>query len=260
MSAADPTFEVVLKQLAPDAKRAELDYGEAERPAVSARELRLLLRAAEKTAVQVTYPLAPEVRITTPAGRYVVHLKDGRLNLVTWSSATSRGGNPTADQIFALITGQEIQDDTTPVDAGGLPDNGSAGSRWRWATASALVVAIIGINFYSVWNYQQPPGNLVPPFRFLEPEPAKRLLESSAGFYETGGSPGDRRLEINPDGRVVWIKFGADRRAVERKELTALGAESEGQRALFTNRKSLIKVKDQTALVLFGDTYLRVPK
>ncbi|MBM3854653.1 MAG: hypothetical protein FJ399_16130 [Verrucomicrobia bacterium] len=258
MSAPEPSFTVGFKQLSPDAKRVDLGYGEQERTGIGAKELRNLLRAAEAAAPQVNYPLAPEMRIVAPTGRYVVQLKDGRLNCVSWSSARSRGGNPTADQIFAIISGEEVEDDATQLEAAGSRDVVRSTGRWRWALGSVLVVIIIGANLYSVYNYRKPPGNLLPPFRLQPPEPAKRLLESVAGNYETGGAVGDRRLQIKNDGGVAWIKFGPNRSVAEERLMTAQGAESGGRPALFTDRKSLILIKDATNLVLFGDTYQRV--
>jgi hypothetical protein len=258
MSAPELSYTVGFKQLSPDAKRVDLGYGEQERTGVTAKELRNLLRAAEAAAPQVAYPLAPELRIAAPTGRFVVQLKDGRLNCVSWSSARSRGGNPTADQIFAIISGEEMQDDAVPYAAAGPKDVARAGGRWRWVLGTVLVVIIIGANLYSIYSYRKPPGNLLPPFRLQQPEPAKRLLESVAGSYETGGAAGDRRLQIKTDGGVVWIKFGPNRSVAEERQMTAQGAESGGRPALFTSRKSLIVVKDTTSLVLFGDTYQRV--
>ena len=259
MSATEPTFTVGFKQLSPDARKAGVAFVETQREGVSGRELRTLLRSAATTAPQVAYPLTPELRITAPSGRYMIQLKEGRLHFVSWSSATSRGGNPTADQIFDIISGAEVVDDTTPVAAGGPAAEGGSSNVGRWIVGGLLVVAIVGINFYSVWNYRKPPGNLLPPFSLKEPERAKRLIETVAGAYETGSASGDRRLQINRDGTVVWIKFGANRATAERNEFTAQGAETNGQDALFTSRKSLIEVKETTVIKLFGDTYVRVP-
>lgn len=261
MSASETYYTVSLRQLAPDATDAGVSYAEAERKDVSAKELRALLRSAAALAPRVAYPLAPELRITTAAGRFVVQLKDGRLHFISWSSAKSRGGNPTADQIFAIITGQEVEDDNRgSAAAASSGDVVKASSTWRWGVGSILVVVILVANFYSVWNYRKPPGDLLPPLRLLDGEPAKRLLENVAGSYETGDTAGDRRLEINRDGRVVWIKFGPNRAPAERKELTAQGAETSGQPALLTSKKGLIKVKDRTSLSLFGDLYQRVAR
>ncbi len=260
MSTADSSFTVGFKHLSPDAKKAGLAYGEAQREGVSGRELRVLLRSAAEAAPQVAYPLVPELRITAPSGRFMIQLKDGRLHFVSWSSAKSRGGNPTADQIFAIIAGEEVDDDTTAVATSALVANGGAAGLGRWILGGVLVMVIVGVNFYSIWNYRKPPGNLMPPYNSKEPEPAKRLVESVAGNYETGGNIGDRRLQISREGEVIWFKFGQDRSPLERKEFSVQGIVSNGQDALLNSKRSLmIKVKDPRSLTLYGDTYVRVP-
>jgi hypothetical protein len=130
----------------------------------------------------------------------------------------------------------------------------------RWILGGVLVMVIVGVNFYSIWNYRKPPGNLMPPYNSKEPEPAKRLVESVAGNYETGGNIGDRRLQISREGEVIWFKFGQDRSPLERKEFSVQGIVSNGQDALLNSKRSLmIKVKDPRSLTLYGDTYVRVP-
>jgi hypothetical protein len=258
MSAPEETFSVGFKQLSPDARMAGADFGETERANVPAKELRGLLRAADALAPTVAYPLVPELRIKAPTGRYVVQLKEGRLHFISWSSAKSRGGNPTPDQILAIIAGEEVEDDTTPTPAPEVSTSGASVGRWVLGTLLALVT--IGSLAFSLTSYTKPPGNLLPEFSLMEPAPAARLMEQVAGNYETGTTPGDRRLQIGADGRVVWVKFGQDRSEVERREFTAQAATTAGQPALFTSRKSLIKVKDPTTLLLFGDAYLRVKK
>jgi hypothetical protein len=258
MSAPLVTFTVGLKHLAPDGRKAGVEFNETERTGVEARELRQLLRAAEALAPSVSYPLVPEIRISAPTGRSVVQLKDGRLNFISWSSATSRGGNPTADQIVAIISGEEVEDDAHPAGSAAPTTGGRSNKANRWLIGGLCGIIIIGANAYTVFNYRKPPGNLLPEYRLLDAEPGKRLLESLAGSYETGSAVGDRRLEITTDGKIVWIKFGTDRTIAEKREYTAQAASTGGFDALFTSRKSIIKVRDRASLVLFGDTYVRV--
>jgi hypothetical protein len=260
MSAPDVTFTVGLKHLAADGRKAGVEFGETERTGVNSRDLRQILRAAEALAPGVNYPLVPEIRISAPTGRSVVQLKDGRLNFISWSSATSRGGNPTADQIIAIISGEEIEDDSHSAGQAAPSTGGRSSKIGRWALGTLFGIIIIGANSYSFWSYKKPPSNLLPEYRLLDPEPGKRLVENLAGSYETGASPGDRRLEIASDGKIVWIKFGPDRSTAEKREMTSQAATTGGFDALFTSRKSIIKVRDRASLVLFGDTYVRVAK
>jgi hypothetical protein len=257
MSQSELKFTVGFKQLSPDARKAGFGFADDEKKGISPRELRSLLRAAEALAPTVAYPLVPELRIEGPAGRSVVQIKDGRLNFVSWSSAKSRGGNPTADQILDIVAGEEMVDDTTQAVTASPTEMVQSSGAWRWIAGSLLGVVILGSNLYSIWSYRRPPGNLLPPYKVVEADRGGRLLQRVAGIYETGREEGDRRLEINRNGSVVWIKLGPNRTAAERKEFTAQGAESDGKEVLFTSRKSLILVKDATAVVMFGDTYTR---
>ena len=256
---ASAAYDVALIHLAPDAKRAGMDYAPTERRGVPDGELRALLLAAAVVAPGVSYPLVPEIRITAPTGKFVVRLKDGRLRFVSWSSPKSSVVEPTVDEIIAIICG-EIEEGAGRREAG-APAAGAGGGLMGWKRILAiagLVVLVVGVNAFTVMRDKRPPGNFLPPYRLLEPEPAGRLLTSVAGNYETGRAAGDRRLQISRDGAVRWIKFGADRAVAEEKTFTVQAAESNGAKALLTSRKSLIRIKDASSLVLFGDTYVRV--
>lgn len=256
---SEQLYDITLSQLAPDAKKADFDYGTIERPKTTEKDLRTLLMAATALAPKVTYPLTPEIRIAAPTGRYVVQLKEGRLQFVSWASAKSRGGNPTFEQIIGIVSGEIAEGDpafeaapTAPID-----EKMSAGKS-RGLFIALMVFIIIGVNGFTFWNAKKPPGNFLPKFQLIEPAPAARLLTSTAGAYETGRDPGDRRLQIAKDGGVVWIKFGAGRSVKQQNTFTVQAAESAGKPALLTSTNSMITIKDPTTLVYFGDTYIRV--
>lgn len=256
-----PLYDLTLSQLAPDAKKAGLEYGTIERPGTSEKALRALLKDAAALAPKVAYPLSPEIRIAAPTGRFVVQLKEGRLQFVSWASAKSRGGTPTVEQIIGIVVGEIAEGDTGLETAPAVtPRTATSAARKRVMLAVLLVLVVIGANGYTFWNAKRPPGNFLPPYHLMEAEPASRLLANVAGDYETGRDPGDRRLQIARDGGIVWIKFGANRTAKQQKAFTARPAESAGAPALLTSTASMIKIKDPTAVVYFGDTYVRVMK
>ena len=87
---------------------------------------------------------------------------------------------------------------------------------------------------------------------------AERLLSDVAGVYETGDGPGDRRLEIQKNGGMQRIKFGAQRTVAQKQAYTVKAAEAAGKPALVTNKQTVITIKDMQAVVLYGDTYRRV--
>ncbi|MCX6950900.1 MAG: hypothetical protein NTV51_01745 [Verrucomicrobia bacterium] len=230
---AEQLFSVTLKHLSPDVKKAAAELPEAQLYHVSVKQIRALLDNAAALAPGVAYPVEPELRITGNAGKFVVQLKAGGLQFVSWSSSKRPSGKITPAQIVAAITGEETEEDYSG--GGRASSGGGKGGKSSGVSIGMLVVAIIAVNSFTVWFMMQPPKTLLPKFTLMQKEPAERLLSEVAGVYETGGSPGDRRF-------------------------TVLAAEAGGKPALVTSKKSLITIKDQLSVVLYGDTYQRVPQ
>lgn len=253
------TYDVTLVQLTPDAKKAGADYPTTGRAGVHEKELRTLLFAAEILAPTVTYPLAPEIRVAAATGKYVIRLKDGRLRFVSWSTAKSSVVEPSVEEMLAIIRGEVLEHGAgsgagTSYSAAG---RGSSGAK-PVMLIGMLAALVVGLNAFTILHDRKPPGNFLPSFRLIEPEPAGRVLASVVGNYETGRAPGDRRLQIGKDGAVRWIKFGANQTVAEEKTFTVQAADTNGVKALLTSRQSMITIKDSSTLVLFGDTYSRV--
>jgi hypothetical protein len=256
---ATPTYAVTLFQLAPDAKKAGGEFAAAERAAVGEKELRALLLAAAALAPKVTYPLAPEIRITAPSGKFVIRVKDGQLRFVSWSSAKSSVVEPSIDEMLAIIRGELVEGGIRGDTRAQEPGEKSILKGWmRIAAIYLLVFVVVGLNVLTIMRDKRPPRSFLPEFRLIEPEPASRVLASVAGNYETGRTAGSRRLQINRDGTVRWIKFGPERSVAEEKTLKVRAAESNGAKTLLTDRQSMINIKDPSTVVLFGDTYVRV--
>jgi len=254
-------FSVTLKHLSPDVKKAGVELPEAQLYHVSVKQIRSLLDSAAALAPGVAYPVEPELRITGSAGKFVVQLKAGGLQFVSWSTSKRPSGQITPAQIVAAITGEETAEEF--VSSGRGSSGGGKGAReakGSGVSIGMLVVAIIAVNSFTVWFMMQPPKTLLPKFTLMQKEPAERLLSEVAGIYETGGSPGDRRLEIGKNGSVQRIKFGPARAPAQTQTFTVLAAEAAGKPALVTSKKSLITIKDQLSVVLYGDTYQRVPQ
>jgi hypothetical protein len=257
MSEPKLQFDVTMKHLSPDGRKASHEFPAGERAGISLKELRALLTNMNALAPKTAYPTEPEVRIVGPAGQFVIQVKDGMLRYVSWGTDIAFGGAPTVEQIVGIVSGEPTEDEfgtkTGPRDV--RLDRSRHRNR---AVIGALLGAFIaGLNTFTVWNAKRPPGNFLPKYRVMEPAPAQRVLTSVAGSYETGSSPGDRRLQIDKNGNVVWIKFGQNKAPLSQKQFTAQPVEAAGAQSLLTSRKSLIKIKDLTSLSLFGDTYVR---
>lgn len=249
-------FSVAFRHLSTDAKKAGATLPDAQLHYLSLKQIRTLLDSATALAPSVPHPAEPELRLTGSTGKFVVQLKAGNLNFISWSSAVKAGGVITPAQIIDAISGVEPASDhgAGPADTivsrtfGALPS----------MNLGAMVVAIIAVNAFTVWFLTRPPRTLTPKFTLMQAEPAERLLTDVAGIYETGDGPGDRRLEIQKNGGMQRIKFGAQRTVAQKQAFTVKAAEAAGKPALVTNKQTLITIKDMQAVVLYGDTYRRV--
>jgi hypothetical protein len=257
-------FTVARKHLSPDGKRASSDLPSAETHYVSEKEVLVLLKNVALIAATVEYPTEPEITLTGPTGKFIVRVKGGQLNLVSWSTA-HKGGPASAEQIMAAISGEQTEDVPRPSSraAGKTAASRPASSGKQSAgsdklTIAALGIAIVAVNAFTIWFITQPPRSLTGQYQLLSTEQSKRVLQDVAGVYETGKNPGDRRLEVGGDASLRRIKYGSGGTPKDRQDYTVQAAEAAGKKALVTNRKSLVMVKDNISLVMYGDTYTRV--
>jgi hypothetical protein len=250
--APEALYNVALKHLARDGKSAGADLPAAQLSHISAKQLRSVIEAVGALAPSVIPPTEPELNIVTPEGKFVIRVKGGALHLVTWSSQ-HKSGEYSAARIFSIITGEPVAGSVRQQAAS---DGGGTGGKGMliW-----LAVAILAVNGFTIWFVTRPKKTLLPKYSVLAPGPADRLLSSVAGVYETGSAPGDRRLEIDKTGQVQRYKFGPERALTSKQTFSVAAAEAEGKPALLTNKKSLITVNDSLTVVLYGDSYRRVP-
>lgn len=260
MSTTSLLFTVSLKQLSADCAKAGPDQ-KAELFYVSPDQLRKLLHALQAIAPGIEPPLEPEMRIEGPTGKFVVRAKLGGMHLVSWSSA-HRGGAVSADEVLAAVTAADGKE--APAPKAGRPAPAAArkarggGKAENKLTLVGLGLAIVAVNAFTIWFITRPPRTLAEAYTLLPGVEAERVFNAVAGFYETGRGSGDRRLEIAKDGSVQRIKFGAGGSPRDRQAYTTKAAEAEGKSALVTNKKALIRVKDPTQVMLYGDTYQKV--
>jgi hypothetical protein len=246
-------FTLALRHLTADGKKAGAELPKAQLSYISTEQLLTLLKSINAIAPGITYPAEPEVRISGGAGEFVVRVTGGQLHLVSWSKA-HKGGVVTPDQVIAAVTGEGGEEQTQVSRKASAEDNG-----WRSKlTLVAMGAAIVAVNGFTVWFLTRPPRSLTADYRPLAAERAERVLAEVAGIYETGKKPGDRRIEIVPPKPVQRIKFGASGTTKEVQTFEVKPVESGGNLALLTSRKSLIKIKDNISVVLYGDTYTRV--
>lgn len=249
-------YMVTLKHLARDGKKAAAELPEVQLNYIPAKQLRALLDAVAALGPTVVYPVEPELRVTAPDGKYVVQLKGGKLHFVSWASK-HKGGEYSAERIYAIITGEEEAEAMRAQEASASAGGGLLQSK---AMMAVMVVLIVAVNSFTIWFLTQPKKTLLPKYTVLAAEPARRVLENVAGFYETG----ERRLEIDKNGKAQRFKIGPERKLTAAQNFVVEAADAGGKQALLAsihaNRKVLITIKDPVSVVLYGDTYQRVQR
>jgi hypothetical protein len=258
---SEPLFDLTLTQLSADLKKAAADLPQIQRPGVSRKDLRKILTAAAALAPTVTYPLTPSIRVTAGTGQFIVNLREGRLQLVSWTAKLSPQVNPGVDQILASICGEEFEPGAdlpeSPTATASIPT--SSRTR-RMLMGAGLVLVIVGLNAFTFLQARKPPKTFLPEYRVVEPEPADRFRTRIAGLYQTGTRVGDRQIQIGREGGISWIKLGANGAHADRKEMTSQVVNANGSEALLTNRQALITLRDPLTIVYFGDVYTKVTK
>jgi hypothetical protein len=249
-----PVFTVTLHHLAPDVKKAGVEYPDVEITLATGDRLRGIIAALSKLAATDHHPARPELRIVAPHGRFVILASEGRLRFNSWSVRVG-GADLSPDQIFAIVTGAD-DPGAVAMAAESFVNDVRRSRRWKVAL---MAVVIVGTNATTAWMLLRPPPSnpLLAEYKLLAPEPAERLFAGVAGEYQTGATAGDRGMKIARDGRLHWVKFGPKGSVVEESDLTAKAAESRGHPALFTSRDSLIDILDTTTVMFYGDTYRR---
>ena len=254
------TFKLNFRHLTPDAREVGVRHADSELTAVDAVRLREILLAMEKAAAQQAPadPAAPEIRITSPHGVFMVKAANGRLRLHSWN-LKSGTREMTVEEILTTV-GDHAPDSKHAAKAAVRQASGSSGggalsSIPRWVKIAALVILFGTINAVSGWMLMRPPPDLLPPHEMLSTAATERLLNSVVGEFETGSRPGDRWMTIVRSGNVRIVKYGPK---PDESLLTARAATVNGQEVLITSARSMIEIKDADTLVLYGDTYKRM--
>lgn len=254
------TFKLNFRHLTPDGRELGVRHADSELASVEAGRLREILRAMEKAVAQqaASDPAAPEIRITSPHGVFMVKTANGRLRLHSWS-LKSGTREMTVDEIIETVGGKPVEEKAHAHPAAQAPAGaasaGLLGRIPRWVKVAVLVVLFGGINAVSGWMLMRPPPDLLPPHEMLSAAATERLLAMVAGEFETGSRPGDRWMTIVRTGNIRVVKYGPK---PDETLLTARAATVNGQEVLITSARSMIEIKDADTLVLFGDTYKRM--
>jgi hypothetical protein len=252
-----PVFKVTLHHWTPGSPGADAYCAGQELPSVPPPQLRQLLDALAAVVCSPDDLARPELKIEAPQGRFLVTLAEGRLRLHSWTTRVG-GIELTAAEIVDLITEPPRPGAAATTAPAAPAPPARAGSMSSRSKLILLAIAIVGINVASLGMLLWPEPSLLPEYELLPPDSAQRLLAATAGEYETGGAPGDRALEISPDGRVRLKEYGPNRVVLGESSLLSRGAKTGGRPALLAGDHALIEVRDEVTLMLFGDTYRRI--
>ncbi|MCW5550136.1 MAG: hypothetical protein KIT44_14320 [Opitutaceae bacterium] len=256
---AAPIYSLTLHHLSPDAKEASAALADLEVSRVTPEKLRTMLTSLAEVAAKhrTDFSVTPEIRIKTDRSELLVRARDGGLTLVSWDKKVG-GQNLTVADILAQLDQAATSDAPAgrPEQAAGRAVGGGKGLSPR-SKIVLLVVAVVGINAFTVWNLLKPEPGFVPPHQLLPTDEARELLMRAAGEYETGSTAGDRRLIIQADGSLILSTYGPRRTIVEQLNRSAKGADISGQVVLVTSDPSVLEIRDRDTVVLYGNVYKR---
>jgi hypothetical protein len=244
-------FTVTFHHLAPDAKKVGADYLDAEELEVNEKKLRQLIRAFATLAPTDCGTAAPELRVASPHGQFIVQVSQGRLRINSWTMRVG-GSDLTPDQIFALITGAEAV-------AGAAAEVDSARLRGaRLKVVALLVAVVIGTNAVTAWMLlHTPPNPFLPEFTPLAKEAGARLLDGVAGEYQSGTAAGNLALVIARNGHAHWRTFGPNQTVAEESDVVLQPVQARGKSALLADGQALIEIADAASIVFYNETYRR---
>ena len=244
-------FAVTLHHLSLDAKKAGAAYPDAEVLEVNEKKLRQLIRAFATLAPTDCGAAAPELRVASPHGQFVVQISQGRLRINSWTMRVG-GSDLTPDQIFALITGAEAV-------AGAAAEVDSVRSRGSRMKLIALLAAVVlGTNAVTAWMLlHKPPNPFLPEFTPLAKEAGARLLDGVAGEYQSGTAEGNRALVIARNGHAHWRTFGPHQTVAEESDVVLQPVQFRGKPALLADGQALVEITDAASIVFYNETYRR---
>ncbi len=256
-----PIYSLTLHHLSPDAREASAAMADLEVARVGPEKLRVMLTALSEVATRhrTDYSVNPEIRIKTGKSELLIRARDGGLNLVSWDKSVG-GQNLSVSDILAQLdqSSADASSSKSPVaSSSDLRAVGGSSDKARRNKIIMLVTAFLAINAFTAWNFIKPEPSFLPKHQVLPVAETREVLVKAAGEYETGSTPGDRRLIIQPDGSLILSTYGPRRTIVEQINRSAKGALYGGRPALVTNDPAMLEIKDADTVVLYGNVYKR---
>lgn len=249
-------FKVTSVNLSSDTTAAAPDYGESDLGELSAAQLTALLeRFAALDPVQ-NAAAEPGLRITAPAGHFLVRTGLGRLHLYNARDNTEPYADLTAEQIVALL------DRPGEPDIASIPGGDAAASNINIppnrGIALAILLAGLALNGYTLYSafYTDSVHEKVAVTLLTDPAELAAQKQAVAGTYSTGDKNGDRQIEISADGRVTFSEIGNARSISNGADTFRIGRR-EKRICLTTADSGVIDVINIDTVIYYRDTYRR---
>lgn len=241
-------IEVTAVNLTPDFRAARPDLGARHLGAVSAGGLVALLESLRSLDPVEVHDADPHLLIDTRTGRRVVRTGGGKLFL--YAAPESR--TPMAE-----LEPEEAMDTLErPADWHPPPRRPSLWRLRAYATAilaTGLLLAATILHF-SLRVERVASRAMVQPIDNDRERSALQL--SVVGRYVTGTEPGDRAIEISPEGRVQFSRKTEDGERIEASDTYRIGR-CDGRLCVSTLSNGLIEIRDIDTVVYYRSTYRR---
>ena len=210
-------YHVTLVNLAPDARRADVNLGAGESRVLPAEELGALLENFRGLDPLENAGADPEIRLRHRGARYLVRTGQGRLLFKDETDAARPTVALTVEEILAELDGSAAAARSPSSGPAGSGPNAGAVSppiepvtpakrRARWIVLWAVAALLLG-GVAALYLQRERPAE--PGFVALAPAELADVASQVAGVYVTGSEPGDRSLVIGADGAIRIFELTA---------------------------------------------------
>jgi len=247
-------FKVTTLNLAPDTRSAlpapdPTDLGELSADEFGA----LLARFRDLDSVQ-NLETDPHLVVTARAGKFIVRTSRGKLLLYDARDITA----PYAELTVAEILAHLDRAPAAPVAADTLGDaSAKAASAPHRGIAFAILVAGLVLNGYTLYSvfYTETVSEKPAVTLLVDPAEIAARQHDALGTFATGSQPGDRIIEVKPDG-VRFFALGSRGNLADNSDTYRLGHHGKNL-CLATAESGVIDLTGIDTLVYYRDAYRR---
>lgn len=245
-------FDVTFHNLAPDLTGTQAGAGVSARGDVDEAQLVALLDAFRRIDAVENSEADPHIVIESAGAKLLVRTGHGKL----FAYNARNLSEPFVELDPAGIV-RQLGHQPAPVAAEPAAPAPLHHPR-RHGLAITILVLAVALNAYTIYSFVHVRPIHSPPVveEVADPKAADAVRLAAAGRYITGPDPGDRVIEIAPDGHVRFLRFTTGgHRAVA--DSTYRVANRNGHPCLVTATGSVIDVQNIYTVVYYHDVYRR---